>query len=220
MGLRVITRNPKKIGGIMEDILKKRSNAWGFFVVFLIWTILLMFGVASTIVNFKVAWLKNIGGSSLVLNPIFFMFLFYLAKHYSAWIAWTGLTTTMMGYTLSRFIVSGGPSPLNLISPSDKYFSARYLLMCGYIFFAISLIHHKSNLLKAAGWSMVINLIIECFDFSANISGTFFTIINSLSQLVHLMVPVFILSYIATEGKLFRKTGAAGIETTSYKQEI
>lgn len=186
----------------MNQILKSKFNAWGFFIVACVWVLMMICSLMFSILDI------NVG----VLSPIIRMLTIG-----------TGMVVTFFFFSISRSepglaaigLVLGIVGTITQISPAESGLSeiVGFIIGISYIFFAFAILKQELKSAGWLGWAMILSGIVKLSSIvmitemmSGELGGII--IFSAITVLFEILVALAAIYYIIVEGNLFEGTGA------------
>jgi hypothetical protein len=186
----------------MNQILKSKFNAWGFFIVACVWVLMMICSLMFSILDINVDVLSPIIRMLTIGTGMVMTFFFFSISRSEPGLAAVGLILGTIGTTIQTFPTQGGYSEI-----------MGFIIGISYIFFAFAILKQESKTANWLGWAMILSGIIKLFSIgmiTEIMSGELGSIIifSAITTLFGIFVALAAIYYIIVEGNLFEGTGA------------
>ena len=186
----------------MNQILKSKFNAWGFFIVACVWVLMMICSLMFSILGINVDVLSPIIRMLMVGTGMVMTFFFFSISRSEPGLAAVGLVLGIVG-TIAQ------------ISPTESGFSeiVGFIIGISYIFFAFAILKQEAKAAGWLGWAMILSGIIKLSSIGM-ITGMMrgelggIIIFSAITILFEIFVALAAIYYIIVGGNLFEGTGA------------
>lgn len=185
----------------MNQILKNKFNAWGFFIVACVWVVLMILELMFSVLEINIGIMYPITRMLLIGTGMVMTFLFFSISRSEPGLAAVGLILGIIGLISQTALMS------ELSSVTGSFIGISY------IFFAFAILKQNNRAASWLGWAMILSSIIGLASIgmiAGMINGGFggMTIFSAITTLFGIFVALAAIYYIIVEGSLFESTGA------------
>ncbi|HNW31648.1 MAG TPA: hypothetical protein PL190_04215 [Caldisericia bacterium] len=181
----------------MNQILKSKFNAWGFFIVACVWVLIMICSFMFSILDINAGVLSPIIRMLTVGTGMVMTFFFFSISRSEPGLAAIGLVLGTIGAMVQTFPMQSGLSEI-----------MGFIIGISYIFFAFAILKQESKTASWLGWAMILSGIIKLSSIGAvtnMMDGEIGNIMVflTITVLFEILVALAAIYYIIVEGNLF-----------------
>lgn len=196
----------------MNQILKSKFNAWGFFIVACVWALMMICSLMFSILDINVDVLSPIIRMLTIGTGMVMTFFFFSISRSEPGLAAVGLVLGTIGTMIQIFPMQSGLSEI-----------MSFIIGISYIFFAFAILKQESKAASWLGWAMILSSIIKLSSIGTitnMMDGEIgnITVFLTITVLFEIFVALAVIYYIIVEGGLFE--GAATPKTINAPENL